>query len=429
MAEVKLNTTSSITDFLKSQGKDSSYGARSSLYKTSGLEERLGAYVGSAAQNTAFLKNLQTPAQTGEMSRDPAPVGDVKPLTTGPVTTPSGAVIDAGTGGLITPPPTPEPTPTDTIGSSGLTASQAASSIPQMPSADEILQSVLSSSGFQNFQQGKDLSKELDIGNAQAQKQALEVKTAADTKAFVTSIGRRGLFFSGETTTQLQALAESLASSKLGVDRKLAGQLLQSNLDTKEKIIDQVGQLVKDAQQGRKDAISALEKVGLTVIGDQVVPTLAARSAELSEANRQADNARADMNARLAIQREERLTENMMRLQENSDRSFALSVAASNRAAEAVARGSQADREDNAISSFASAFVAGATLANGIPILDSSGWVTPEAWKAAIADAPKEGLTRDKFIKDFGYLLFVDGKEVDPKYGLTPQEKKLVVNP
>lgn len=64
---VQLSTTSSITDFLAKQGKPSDYNSRANLYKESGLEERLGKYVGSASQNTAFIKQLQTPASTGEV--------------------------------------------------------------------------------------------------------------------------------------------------------------------------------------------------------------------------------------------------------------------------------------------------------------------------------------------------------------------------
>src|SRR3990167_10329960 len=52
MANLTLNTTSSIVDFLKSQNKPSDFTSRENLYKTSGLEARLGKYVGSSSQNT-----------------------------------------------------------------------------------------------------------------------------------------------------------------------------------------------------------------------------------------------------------------------------------------------------------------------------------------------------------------------------------------
>lgn len=181
------------------------------------------------------------------------------------------------------PSPVVPPTPTQTIGSSGLTASQVTSSIPTMPSADEILNNVLNSSGFQNFQQSQQLGKTLATGNAESQKAQLEKSSIADTKSFIDSMGRRGLFFSGETNTGLQDLAESLASSKLNIDRNLAGTLLQSDFKTRDTIINMVEDTVKQAQAGRKEALDALEKAGLTIIGDQIVPTLAAQNAELSQ--------------------------------------------------------------------------------------------------------------------------------------------------
>ena len=65
MAEIKLNTTTSIVDLMKSLGKPSDYNSRANLYKESGLADRLGSYVGSASQNTAFIKSLGTPSLTG----------------------------------------------------------------------------------------------------------------------------------------------------------------------------------------------------------------------------------------------------------------------------------------------------------------------------------------------------------------------------
>lgn len=256
MAELKLNTTTSIVDFLKSQGKPSDFGSREGLYKSSGLETRLGKYTGSPSQNQAFLKSLSTPAAPVTPTQEP-PV---------PTSQPNPA------------PPAPEAPAT--IGNSGLSAAQAAASIPQAPSADEVLQSVLNSAGFQNFKQQSNVANEIDIGDAAAKKAELESKAASDTKAFVDKMGQRGLFFSGETSTGIQALAESLAASKLGVDRKLAGELLTSDLKTQERIISDVEKVVKDAQNGRKEAIAALEKVGLTIIGDEIVPTLAAQREE-----------------------------------------------------------------------------------------------------------------------------------------------------
>lgn len=268
--ELKLNTATSIVDFLKSQGKPSDFSSRKTLFNSSGLSERLGSFIGSSSQNSALLARISSNQSPVEDATTPIDTG-VNPGAVEQTPEQRAAADNAAVGGAP---------PEDTVGNSGISASEALSSIPGIPTADEILGQVFESPSFRNFQQGQELNKTIATGDAEAQKQGLETKTAADTQAFINSIGRRGLFFSGQTQTGLTALAESLASSKLGVDRKLAGELLQSDLKTKAEIIDQVGDIVKQAQNGRKEAIAALEKVGLTVIGDEVVPTLAAKREE-----------------------------------------------------------------------------------------------------------------------------------------------------
>lgn len=273
MAEVKLNTTSSVIDFLKSQGKASDLGSRKSLYDSLGLSTKLGSYVGSNSQNTAFLKTLQTPTQTQAVT----PVAT--PGATGALDTARGqaGTINRATGQITNVGAVPAPA------SAGFGAQDALAGIPAIPSSDEILGQVLNSPSFQNYQQSQQLDKTLATGDAEAQKAQLESKSLSDTKQFIESMGRRGLFFSGETNTGIQDLAESLASSKLNIDRKLAGDLLKADFQTRDTIIKMVGDVVKEAQAGRKEALDSLEKVGLTVIGGQVVPTLQAQNAALSQ--------------------------------------------------------------------------------------------------------------------------------------------------
>ncbi len=91
--------------------------------------------------------------------------------------------------------------------------------------------------------------------------------------------------------------------------------------------------------------------------------------------------------------------------------------------------GTTKQRTADAISNYASAFVAGAKLPDGTAVVDQNGFITPVAWKAAISDAVADKdnpLTRDEFIKAFGHLLFGVNGLVDPKYGLTTKEMKLI---
>jgi succinoglycan biosynthesis transport protein ExoP len=66
------------------------------------------------------------------------------------------------------------------------------------------------------------------------------------------------------------------------------------------------------------------------------------------------------------------------------------------------------------------------TLSSGAPIFDSSGYITPQAWKAFIDTASKHGLSRAQFIKEFGCLLQLVNGAVPVSYGLTRAERKLM---
>jgi len=56
-----LPSAQSVVDFLNTQKKDSSFSARTKLYRDAGLDKTLGEYVGSASQNINLLKGLQKP--------------------------------------------------------------------------------------------------------------------------------------------------------------------------------------------------------------------------------------------------------------------------------------------------------------------------------------------------------------------------------
>ena len=88
-------------------------------------------------------------------------------------------------------------------------------------------------------------------------------------------------------------------------------------------------------------------------------------------------------------------------------------------------KGTEAEKRIEAVSNFSAAFIPGATLSDGTPIIEVSGFISPKAWKEAIKDAPNEGLTRKEFIQEFGYLINID-KDVVSKYGLTAIELKII---
>lgn len=93
----------------------------------------------------------------------------------------------------------------------------------------------------------------------------------------------------------------------------------------------------------------------------------------------------------------------------------------------ATPQGTAAERSAAALGQYSSAFVQGAKLTDGTPIIDGNGFITPVAWKQAIDDAVASGVSRSDFIKTYGYLLYSPDGTVSSSYGLTPIESKLVV--
>ena len=265
--QVVINTSTSIVDFLKSVNKPSDYSSREKLYNEIGLGDRLGTYTGSSTQNIAFLKQLQS--------------GTTGPSTAAP-TTPS-TVVGGTLKDLSINLANQQNQPAPTTATDALSAFGINPSVFQAPSQEDLLGKALQSPEFTFASERINARNILANAGAAAQKEGLASKSAADTKSFITSMGRRGLFFSGETETGIQSLAASLAASQLGVDRELAGKLLESDFDLRDAIFKQVEKVATDAKNQRKEALDALEKAGLTIVGNQVLPTIAAQNLALSE--------------------------------------------------------------------------------------------------------------------------------------------------
>jgi hypothetical protein len=87
--------------------------------------------------------------------------------------------------------------------------------------------------------------------------------------------------------------------------------------------------------------------------------------------------------------------------------------------------GTAGEREQGIVQQYQSRFVTGATLPNGIPVLDVNGYLTPEAFNVAISSGD---LSRKTFLENFGYLLYRDkDNAISQRYKLTPQEMTIVV--
>lgn len=338
---IKLNTTVSIVDFLKSQNKPSDFTSRNTLFRESGLESRLGRYVGSADQNIALLKtarssalptaktpealaaNIQTVARslaTASQERGVALTPGFKaqfPSALSSQSSPGSPAFAGGVAGISAlSPELPEELKKkqgEAAEEAPISATDALATIgmPKIPTADELSEQVFGSSRFKLFQEKQELAG-LEAGRlATEEKLGLEQKFGAQKKELEESLGRRGLFMSGIREGGVQDLIENLAASKLNVDRELVSKALSRDVATRERIIEDVSDLIKEAQNGRKEALSALEKVGFTVIGDKVVPTLEAKRFALSEERATAAELRAEETARRADERLEISRQNL----------------------------------------------------------------------------------------------------------------------
>lgn len=149
--------------------------------------------------------------------------------------------------------------------------------LTKVPTAAELAEKALSSDEFKLIQERLGLKTTASQAEVEAKKAQLESEFEADKATLENKLAANGLAFSGIRATQVKALIDNLAASKLDLDRKLASSLLDANLDLKESMLKAATEVIKDAQEGRKEALNALKDIGLTVIGNQVVPTLAAQ--------------------------------------------------------------------------------------------------------------------------------------------------------
>lgn len=360
MADVKLSTTSSIVDYLASVKKPTDFNSRAALYKSSGLEDRLGAYTGSATQNSAFLKQLQTPSQTGEVKppvTPPAPPKNIGSFSifggsglpggltlptatqtsTPPVVPPKATNTPATTAMNNVPapmappipasnqatgasqamdyalktganaaasfaPPTPI-SPTDVVATASGTTTQQAPTMTAKdagisnPSEAELADIYFNSPEFRAAKEKYDLAGMSAMSAAQSAKEDLEAKYANDRAAVETALGRAGLFMSGIRSTQVAALAQSLAMQNNQVDRQTAQKLLESDASFKRDILAGITDVVKAAKDGNKQAIDQLNKAGLAVVGDKLVPTLESQRADIAQQQFELSQARLDLDA------------------------------------------------------------------------------------------------------------------------------------
>lgn len=315
-----LPSQTSITQYLSTKGQDSSYSARKKLFKDSGLADRLGEFQGTSAQNLSLLKYLQgketSPLQTpntpapnyqpaGNGLETPAPVYVPPPPTTAPV--PSTGQATSALGAASAPAPVTAQSIKQGLDAVGAQASKIQEGITKLQntpagtgapiagqvvdemfpgahkSEADLLKEYMDSPEFKLFSDKQNLANMTDEAKAEALKAELETKYASDKASLEEKLAENGLAFSGIRATQVKALADSLASSILKVDRDTASKLLGADIDLRDNILKGVAEVVKRAEEKDQKAIEQLNKVGLAVVNGQLVPTLEAQQKKFSQ--------------------------------------------------------------------------------------------------------------------------------------------------
>jgi hypothetical protein len=163
---------------------------------------------------------------------------------------------------------------------SGVNATEVLSSlgIEPGPTSEDIATSVMNDPGFQLLSDQLESAGIIAEAQNQATKDFLERKYEQDKTDLELLLSKKGIGLGPFAATQVRALATELAASKLGADRKLAGQLLDINFDLRKGIMDSVADIVEQASKKEDKATAQLNKVGLAVVEGKLIPTLAAQA-------------------------------------------------------------------------------------------------------------------------------------------------------
>lgn len=327
-----LNTSQSIVDLLKSQGKPSDFNSRSSLYASSGLKDAFGDYRGTSEQNVTLLKKLSIPNVSATQSQ-----GSNLPT-----------VIEDGSGGYYFETPATDTTPRTRVrgynvppeykdfyirevdrlqGQSTATpkdviADTTPSTIQNIydlaksdeeKAADAVKTEDSMALAGTAARASISLQRDVNTLNRTATEGLFDLATAGTKKK--EAIGERAAGFggagSGVTRASQAEVAQEVAMKQDRVKAKLGDSLYNTFSDFEKSYgTEFLGKLsIPEAESfsklpvavrgivmqnyqnaiekanvtASKNALSTLEKLGYTVVGGQVVQTLAGKSAERAD--------------------------------------------------------------------------------------------------------------------------------------------------
>lgn len=417
-----LTQNGSVVDLLNSAGQDSSFAARQQLAQQYGIQ----GYTGTAAQNTdlakkytdAFAANKGTTApQTGAQA--------------------SSALDNYFQQNTQTSQVDPQKNFFDQIGS----MNPVVSNLYQQ--ANQLLSSQATAQTF--TQQYQQLAQNSGLQGLQTQ--AMNINNIM--KGTEDDI-RTEIMKAGGSATESQIAAMTAARNKTLL---VQANSLNQQIQTQEDYINQVMQFSKEDRSAVTDQINAETGLADKISAQQTEMDNAAKDnyqkivdtvgytglAAMVQGNPQQQ---AEVEKSLGLSKGALTNPTFLQKQDTASAGKVYGSAStgyftynpSTGAVEPISQGSgagtsagtAAERQTQAISQFQSAFVPGAKLKDGTPIIDSNGFITPLAWKQAVDDAPAEGISRSDFIKQFGHLLYKENGAVSASYGLTVPEAKLI---
>lgn len=313
---VVLNTSTSVVDFLKSKGQDSSFTARRKLFSEGGFDKRLGEFEGSASQNLALLKSLQNTTTEEAQPRTLRLGTDISKSTI--VKPPN--FLGSGTGTSQPTTATPD-IPSSTTATNAFETSSAAPT-PDKPATftEQIKERVPETSGQFNLTQVPDIAPpssadvlarargETDVQLAEEQKAFEEGRLPAQIENGIKNVrsdlASRGLIFSGATGLAEQEVRDQALVDKFNIDLKFA-KILGGAIDRAARELGQdIEDIVKAAKDQRGEEVKFLRDMGLAVDPStgELFPTFAARKEAFSQDLREAQFAFSQAKSAIQIQ-------------------------------------------------------------------------------------------------------------------------------
>lgn len=228
-----------------------------------------------------------------------------------------------------------------------------------------------------------------------------------------------------QTTSNTDALAAQYAALIGKSPEEIAAQQAinnSTNASTQGQFNVSQQPIAQSFISGQQAAMQNQENIAKVPLQQQLANAQAKRQTSLDAVKFQLD--RADLKDKNAIaQAQQNFTNaNVTADNKRADATLAETIRKDN-ITENKPTGTLAERQSSVLSQFDNAFVPGAKMKDGTAIVDQNGFITPVAWKSAISDAVKNGISRSAFIKEFGNRIFTDKAS---SYGLTPVEIKLI---